>query len=62
MKSNIPCYKCERRNATCHGSCEEYMEFFRNNEKLKAEKRKQIDTNNMFAQIKQENFLKRRRR
>lgn len=24
-----PCYGCTKRNATCHGTCEEYLEFER---------------------------------
>lgn len=22
-----PCYKCEKRSASCHGSCEDYKEY-----------------------------------
>lgn len=27
MKTNAPCYGCERRNADCHSECDAYKEF-----------------------------------
>lgn len=26
-KGKSPCYKCDRRNATCHSNCQEYKDW-----------------------------------
>lgn len=32
---NAPCKDCANRRPHCHGSCKKYIEFCRNNERLK---------------------------
>ena len=36
-----PCYKCEERCVDCHGYCEKYKTFQKENEELKAKKRRE---------------------
>ncbi len=33
---NVPCRYCEKRSLGCHGRCEEYMEYKREREVLRA--------------------------
>lgn len=35
-----PCRYCEEREVGCHSKCEKYQEYYRDNEKFKAEKLK----------------------
>lgn len=37
-----PCFNCERRTASCHGSCGDYTEFCRENEKIREARALQI--------------------
>lgn len=36
---DCPCKKCEKRHATCHGNCEEYKEWAKENEKFREKAR-----------------------
>lgn len=37
-----PCYQCERRSASCHGSCSDYAEWCLENEKTKEARALQV--------------------
>lgn len=34
-----PCYKCERRKATCHSTCEDYKAYSEERKKIRHERR-----------------------
>ncbi len=34
-----PCRECKERTPTCHGTCELYIEWFKENEKIKKKKK-----------------------
>lgn len=38
-----PCYGCDKRTIDCHGSCKAYAEFTEENEKFKAQQRKEAN-------------------
>ena len=29
-----PCYNCEKRNATCHGTCQDYLTWKKKNDAI----------------------------
>ena len=42
-KVSAPCRDCKDRKEGCHGWCERYKAFVAENERIKAEKKKQKD-------------------
>lgn len=38
---NAPCKDCQDRHAICHDSCERYIKFRREREKIRAEKERE---------------------
>lgn len=36
MKNSAPCRDCRRRTVTCHGVCQEYQEFRKEQERINA--------------------------
>lgn len=42
-KKKAPCLRCERRTATCHADCSEYLEWKQEHEIFKKELRKLRD-------------------
>ena len=53
MKTNAPCYGCERRNVGCHSNCKEYLNFEKmQKEENEAEYKKKSETNDYFLSRK----------
>lgn len=48
-----PCKNCEERILHCHGTCSKYMEYYKANEKAKAERIKAKKEIYFFRQNKQ---------
>ena len=60
-----PCYGCERRNAHCHSSCEDYKRFSQAREKELEALRKKRNEEGMVTDViikSKEKVLKERRR
>lgn len=64
MKKNPCTQDCPKRNATCHATCEEYIEFANERNKLHEIRHKAIATEQVFRELRRTNAircLKRRR-
>ena len=60
-----PCYGCERRDAHCHSSCEDYKRFSQEREKELEALRKKRNEEGMVTDViikAKEKILKERRR
>jgi hypothetical protein len=54
MMLHSPCKNCEERILHCHGTCSKYMEYYKANEKAKAERIKaKKERDLLFRQNKQ---------
>ena len=42
---NNPCYKCKERNPGCHSKCQDYIEWKKDQEKIKKARKNYLENN-----------------
>ena len=58
MKKNPCTQDCPKRNATCHTTCEEYIEFSTERSELYETRHKVIKAEQTFRELRRKNALK----
>ena len=58
---DVPCYGCERRNAHCHSSCEDYKAFKQEREKELEVIRKHNEEERMFFDVQRRSIMRNKR-
>lgn len=49
MMPSSPCYGCEKRNISCHSTCEEYIAYQQKMIEFNRERRKEAMVDSFFA-------------
>jgi hypothetical protein len=58
IDKNVPCYGCERRNAHCHSSCEDYKKFKQMRDEENAVIRKHKEEDRDFTSVRIASLLR----